>query len=544
MQVIPRPLRMDIPIILLLLVTAVGAVWWELMCPDRAVDDFVYALAIAEGEEFDSNAFFSEHGEPFESYQQVGRSITGHIFHENNRLANVIMLAITFVPRTPVRIVLGLIIVLMAFLLLRLVAVRDKYPAPLSAVIAVGLMWIALPWNDNMQSVDFQLNYVLSSVFFLGTILCIRTGARLWKSIVLAFLTALNHEAFAVVLAVWLFVTMLLSHDRKTRAACFWCLFPIAAVGLFSLFAGTGGRASGKSDSLWNLRDAQNTLIKGLSARWPSFLALLILVIRTVRHPRQWRENLPWFCAILAGTLMCAVFLVFGRLSWAPNLLSCIVLARCFAAFDGRVARVIAWTLMAGYVCWFASLVSWQRRLSAAHDSICAQLGSAHAATSSCVFLPEIITTDDIPAWLREIPAPHYFYDRYNNERVGRYYQRDYTTVAVLPDCLRGVAPQDWPRIPGTLRARGTNPTFILDKPYDGFILLTGSDEFIQPSPLMGLLSAIKSRLHSPATEVPLYVYTTPILLPDGQEAHMLLTAPLPRTFRNRRILRLDTIPH
>lgn len=535
--------KLTLPVFFLLLATAIGTVWWELVCPDKAVDDFAYSLAIPEGETFDSVPFFNESGEPFENLPQLVESIRGHILSENNRLANVLMFTLVFVPRPPVRVMLGLLIVLMAYLLLRLVAGRKFMPNPLAAVIAIALMWIALPWNDNMQSVDFQLNYVLSSVFFLGAIVCIRGGAKAWKGILLSFLTALNHEAFAVVLAVWLFLTMLLDTDRRRRAACFYSLIAIAVVGVFSLCAGTGTRAAGKGDSLWSWETARYMIIKGLSARWPSFAGLLVLLYKTVRNVRVWRETLPCFCAILTGTLMCSVFLVFGRLSWAPNLLSCIVMARCFVTCDGRGARIIAVGLSAFYILWLGQLVWWQRKTTAAHDMICAQLGRPHSASSSCVFLPEIITIDDIPGWLREIPAPHYFYDRYNSERVGRYYQRDYYPIAVLPDSLADFPPQAWPRVEGNLNARGIAPGYIIDRPFDGFIVLTGSEEFRKPSPLMAALSYLKDILHSPSTEVPMYVSSTPILLPDGEEAHMIFVNPLPRTFRGRSILRVDTIP-
>lgn len=558
-SVLSRPSFGGIYARLMLLVTFVGLLLWQINTPECS-DDYAYSLAPTYGVYTDSG-FWSCEGDEYSTAGEVWRGITGHALESNTRLTNLLYILVQLLPLPVVKTICGLIVWLMYASLLFYSLGRRGLRRPWLVLLATLAFWWIFPWWDTMQSSDFIFNYPLVSVLFvLWLHFYGRVDGfdkrRLFVFFVATCVLALFHEGFTVPLCFYVFADAILRNTSRRERIVRLMLCVVLAFGvLVIVFLGSKGRVESQNYTLefylqqlvWD----RVKLVFGLLPLLLAFAALFAAKIFGRGIPRELFRRELWPCAVaMAGVCaMCVVLSFYSRAAWGGDIFAFVVFMRlCSFVAVGRpavkmTARAVCIVSAVIYAWWFAELVHWQRVVTRCHEALVDYVSPRRTLTCDIAYSPRV-HADDIPFYLNDIPAPVEEVQPFNNGTFTCYWGRkDARVMLLLPERFEGISPDSLPVIPGNAGFRGDYPYIFIDKPYNGMLMIKGGEYREGHNPLMKIMNSVKTAVFGGADNVinP-YVESNTILMPDSSERYIVIVPLTPRTFRYREIIEIDTI--
>ncbi len=548
----------------LVAVVLVGTMAWTLSTT-YFTDDITYSFTVPESE----NAFWRCRGEALISFGQVPESIWNHYRYVNGRLANIIHISFQPLPREVECVVNSLMIVLM-FIGLLVFAVPEgkRVPTVYGSTAALVFLGMAFPWFDSMQSADYLVNYVWTSVgalLFLFLWLRIKNLSRggFVAYVVFTVFFAWMHEGFTCPMIAFAFFDILSGGNIRSRRH--WLVFGALCTGLIACVSvATINRAvSYLSYTTPGLMLAQATHI--ISTAWPLYVALVLMLFCHLRLREsmkgKWHFILSLFVAALIGIIMASLLHVINRGVWASDLFSVVICLRAIALLRwgagapsqkflrNAEARSAGTALFCAAVVlltslWFMELVRWQRRITAEEKTFVREFRSLAAPTS--VIYSDYTTREEVPFYLMGIP--YHAFDDWANNTLYTYHlaPNDSTFVAVLPpemspeagdsiDAFSRLAPLN-----ADGSCRGKWP-FIFSKHPDGSLLRVEVAEINgSVNPLDRLIIALRHGCPARRHSYYLWSATSPVFFPDGTKAYMHLPYMLVRSAFGRRIVEVE----
>lgn len=536
---------------LLVALTFAGAMVWDWHTPVSA-DDWCYLTVPPEGDDI---GFWGGRGRHIESWSDVGESLSRHFGMINGRLPNMAHTILAHIGHGPESLLLGACIGLFA-LMMALAGDTRRRLTPWSAMLAIALMWSAMPWYDYFQSLDFQMNYVPTSTMVLGLILLFPKindiGRKTYvATLILALLTGGMHEGFTIPLLVWLGVSAIINPAFRTRRAAGWGA--ALSVGLAIILVGGIGQRLDQQANLIDYSQLRFHATRIISAMWPLFLAMLFTAIELIANKKDRRATIRSLAALYAAALIAAaipvVLMLFGRVYWPMALFSSLIIMRIathwFESVPVRITIYNTALFIVLYTWWLFTLCKYEIRIGSEFQATIAQFEARQAegkAFSGVIYL-DAISDDEIPSELMGIVRQP-LDDGLTTNRLASYYGGFFEFAIAVDPALEGKSLEEWPLMPGNSGLRGRWPMLATaDTSHAHFIATAGPTTENMPA-TDRLLVAAKAIIGQPtdtAEHIFQFAYKA-IAMPDGSTAYRCLVGDLPRTFRHRPILRIDTL--
>lgn len=538
---------------LLLVVTTAGAIGWMLNTYAYA-DDLPYSHECIPG---DNDTFWFCQNAPVEHWSQVGSSIVNHYNTCNGRLSNLMMFPLAMFPRTVSEVLCGLLIGVMFWLLLSLGRLSPNKISLRWLAMAVTLLWLAIPWYDNFQSIAFQLNYVLPSVMMLATIQLLREGSR-WAWLT-AVATGWCHEGFGTVLVAVGLAMMLVARSGRRRIAVA-VIMTVLGIGL-SISPGTILRIQEKAGT--EPIALGGIMTRFISQGWVVWLAgFLLIIYMYMRRGRSrtlvvLKSVLPLATGAVVGMAQAMVLKSYGRVLF-PAIICAIAIVLVLVSEQAgesrprRGAVITASVAAIFYVLWLAAVI-------AVASHVCGQQQEFdRVAREMCHSDRPVVCADldiyDIPYWTVGLTSNYYYLD-YNQNRAQSFrYDIGDGRLVIMPAVLAGKTFDEWPLIPGTAGLYGIWPYVAGDtlrgemtesprgRIYNTAFMVTLGEPTPSCTPLEKLALAIRRTLGSDGNSVEIGARGYPAVI-DGSERVSYDFDWMPRGYANREVLRIDTIP-
>lgn len=533
--------------------TLAGCIVWQMLCPWCA-DDLPYSLAPFAGI-YSDNGFWNDLGDEYGSLSELWTGISGHAMMSNARLSNLLYIVVQLLPVAVVKFICGLLCAGMYLGLLFLGIPAERRRNPWLVTLVTLLFWVLFPWDDFMQSSDFVFNYPLPSVAVLLWLYFYRRadGLSPWGKVGLALLTvpvAWLHEAFTVPLGAYVFLDWLLRGRRSWYPLLLEAIMVSVVLGMSAIGSSTRleGYVFSASVILGSLRAGLFHFLKGMSIALLSlFLIGTVALLRRGSERRRFVQVFfPCAGAILCGIAVCIVLRTYERAAWGLDLFVCLALtglvseAKVLPRVGVAPAAVFA-VLAGGYAFWLSSLCVWQYRSTEGTYALYRALEPRGGRGFGPVYVDRVYSRD-LPFYLMGLNVPVDERNKYNNYTIANYFTRGRDVgVLVLPEKFRGVPIDSMPGIPGNAGARGEAPFYILDRPYEGCLSLTGGE--YRPgnnpaAPLLGKLKGMIPGVSGDRTEP--HVESVPFIDADSVLRYFIIVEPLPASFGNREIVRVD----
>ncbi|MDE6207552.1 MAG: hypothetical protein K2M55_07065 [Muribaculaceae bacterium] len=525
---------------LLAVATLIGMCAWMLCCEPMS-DDWFYAVC---GHDYDS--FWSAHGEVIHSFPVAVRSMMSHFVNVNGRLANAAHILFQPVPRPVEACLIACATAATLLMLVRLSRPTRRGLLPCS-ILAVVLLWTALPWWDTMQAYVYNMNYIVSSALSLAVVLAYaraesRGGALLIAYCFFCVLVGWWHEGFAVPLIAFAGLQSLADFRNRRK----WYITASLCAGMFcNLALGTLGRfISQTAESEGTTFSSVATLLA--IDLWPLWVAIgLLAIIAIIPGLRPTRSEgitlLILLAAALAGAAAGVMMRVPGRGVWSGNLFAILLILRVSAPWLARIrerlAAIAGAVFLIAYCAWLTSLVQWQRRESADIRAIDAMLQPRGPRTCSLLCY-DLLPTDSVPWWLGE--KVNAVYENFNHRKAHfSHYQRRREDMGIAPAACNGLAYQEWPAVPGNAELRGSGWQLFTDDPTMRHLRIVVGEPDDNMPPFDRLLLKLR-----PRDTYYLPWWPIPAITADGDTIYNVNFSHIPRTMRHRPILYIDALPH
>ncbi len=541
--------------VVLIGITLIGAIWWQLLCYPIS-DDYLYRLVPPE-DTCDMTAmdeWMPMAGE-ISSAGDYFRAVEVNFRAYNGRLANFAYMLVSNWPLMMNKLLCGLSIFLMFYLLLRMGLPGKGRLTPWYVALGVALLWIVFPWNDGMQSSAFIFNYVVSSVMLLGFMLLYRRfdsfgpGGK-WAMAFFAFAMGWVHEGFAICLGAYLVGYGIVS---RSWDRWHWLLLIAGGAGLsLILLSAVHARFDSWTETrelnIYSLR-ADLVFISGVL--FPVFLGILCVWFMFRRFAgdacRIQRAELAGFLlAMTAGICMCLVLGIYRRVRWPADVFVVLILLRGSALWlpgDGRgVGRRVltgCCALFAAlYAVWFGGVLGWQNRIR----HLCVEAENMvwpRYSTNSGVLYAPLIAETDVPWFYLGLPYPVYS-SYYFSDFFGAYWTGN-LDLAFVPEKFKGRSFCELPAVPGNAGVRGEYPWFYIDRKYDGLYEVLGEELDFWEAPGPWAVDKVKGTMLGRTDLVHPLAQLTPVNVNEADTMYRVYFR-LPYSFLRRRILRVDTL--
>lgn len=498
-------------------------------------DDLFYGI---ECDSYDD--MWSANGPDITNYAQALHSISVHFSEINGRLANGMHYLFQPLPRTVEIVFASLAMTLMLILLARMCRSGKAWlPAICWSLI---LMWTALPWWDHLQSLDFQMNYTVSSAICLTTILLYGSISRygIWSFIaflILCFIAGWWHEGFAVALAAYFGLRALTDRKNKRR----WAVVCAVAAGTaLNMCLGTFLRIMAQMGSAVNI-GLSSVLSQLVLHMWPLWLATVPIAISLLRR-RQPRELMTdvitLYAAALCSALVALAVRVPGRGVWAADLFAVMAIVRLSGTWLTRIPKGVwpACGILTAvlYGAWLWRLTEQQKLVSADLHAVARQFEPRGPRLQNIAYR-NFTTSDEAPWWLLDV-ANQPLEEFRNRTAAYSYYCMRRRDMSVAPEDVKGKKLSEWPLIAGNARLRGRWPMVYTDDTTFRHLNITFGSPHNMP-PVDRLLSAFRPAKSHIMPWWPIETYTE-----TGDTIYLVNFAELPRTLRHRPVLRIDVV--
>ena len=526
-----------------LVLTILIAIFWCGNTPLHT-DDFYYQHVPGPD---DSTSMWLNKGEMITSFSQVPIAIVNHRLNVNGRVSNSAYLAVQPLPQPVIRYFCGLVLALLGWMFWRWCGRRSLRNNILAIAIPV-LMWTGLQWGDQMQSADFQFNYILPSVMLTGCMMFFWKREKkpgIWGWLLLAVFSTW-HECFTIIFGAFLFVQWLFQRDKRTFIAI--CI--LIAGALFQFSAGTKDRMA------INLTEAENVLqffpFSYLIAKsWVTFVAIGLWLLRRRSVPQQVRRSLDHYgVGMIAVLLVSIAFIVIlaapQRAHWGADILAILFVLNILRTY--RSVRLPMWLKILAlviYTAWGSSLIYWQLRVTRFTNYTIEQIKNGYVAIDDF----DGISEEYIPFWLMDITRLQYTpFDSWEYYSLPCVVSENKSIGYIIrPQSLHGSSFENWPKYAGQndMRIGGTR---LITRLHDGKnfeekqLRVTFGKPTIGTSPVNLLLGRIKGANNDSITSY-MRVSVQNWIVVNGDTIDVLNLERQPRTTKGRPIIAIDTLP-
>lgn len=530
----------NIIVLLLAAITFAGASAWLLNAPVLS-DDFNYRCT-----GIDYKEFWGAEGDDISTWLEAVTACGYHIGQINGRLANLAHIMFQPAPRCIEACFIGLAIAAIAVCLVwnSRCRPRSRWWCTIAAIV---LMWTALPWYDNMQSLVFEMNYSVSSVLLLCAVaLYDRCGQMTRPAFAalcgLCLVTGWWHEAFGAALVAITGIYAMYDIRSRRRRALFACTLAGFAIGMiWGTLARFGSQNTSTDHSI-----VFQMLSRYLMQLWPLWLAMALWLVAYIRRKESRKALLQRQGTLLAaaiGTVGIAIFMALvDRALWPAQILSIVVILSIITQATERRIAPLARIACVGvfalcYAVWFCGIVKWQKTVTAQQLEIEAQM-SPRGPRAQSIYYADLITSDEIPWYYLDIPRQN-LHNYFNLTSLYCYYNRRRSSMATAPARYRSLRADSWPLIEGTAGMRGEWPQLFVSDTIMRHIALTMSPAEGSISPADRLILALNG---NDTTTFVLPWWPQIFITAQGDTVTAFTTLTLPRSMRHRRLLRVDTL--
>jgi hypothetical protein len=523
------------------ILTLLGAIAWRL-CSYYYLDDVSY-MHIAPV--IDQESFWFGQCPMLHSVSDVFESAVNHYLFVNGRLANMICMLSMLFPRWIVDIADGIMTFLMYVLLMRVTKRSYFHYNPIQTIVGLLYFGLAFTWYSYMQSSDFLINYVWTSVGALFLISQINHSDRLSKVqvalvAVLAVFVNWMHEAFACSLVAYTFILWAIGNKscRKSRfiIGLGLCIGLVIAV----ISPGTMCRADGHVGHIKYIIYHAVRCVSELWPLWLSFIATFGLRKKVGAH--RFKAYMPLILASYAGAMaslaISLICLILDRGLWPVYLyVSIPIMAYVDAVVkpkkvEPRWMKIVLALAVCAYAAWFVQLTRWQWRFSNERKDVHQLL--IHS-TSPIVYY-DLTSDNDVPSYLLGIVF-HEGYsfgggmDKYAVDFFGR------PGMIVLPTKYKGVPLRDL-KIAGNTKFCGNWPyLYSYDDSCTEANVTVG-----RPGACVTILNRMIMALGADTVSHPLRFEQMPIKDFEGNTIYVHYREAMGRSIYGREFLRIDKL--
>lgn len=263
---------------------------------------------------------------------------------DNARFANTAEVFMMMLPRW-IRALFSLAIMLTFLLQTRRLSLAYGRHSALPLIFLLCVIRLLMPWRENMESLDFVLNYMVPVVLAMCVYISLtKSDGRKWPgtgACIAAFCVGFWHEGIALPLAVSLGIWGLT--DRQLRYRC-WTLMLLIVPGMLFLWF---------SPAMYNriyVHDHDGFRMAYLRRTAPLHPAALIALaavgitasagrLRVLISRAEWHMLLGWCGAIATSLCMQAVVTDTLRVAWMADLLGCIIIGRMVVMLTRQLSQ-------------------------------------------------------------------------------------------------------------------------------------------------------------------------------------------------------------
>lgn len=439
------------------------ALWQAMAVP--MYDDISYERMVVAP---DPKSFWEGEGKVIENWNEVAESSVNHYKCINGRLTNIIMFSTVLFPRWVGSILVGILAGLMFWGIMR---AAGQYPGKrISAALvwlAALLIWWWLPWNDNMISRDYALNYVTPSataLIYAVAFLSGREGSRRLITalgIIAGLLTGLLHEGFSLpIIGASAVLIFFFSPRRKTRLAMTAALIAGALVCI--LAPSTFARIDEQSQLRGYFGNPMGIVRNLKPMIVPAAISVLLtaLYIWKARKRRiSDQKTLFWITAGSIGIAMAVVLGYSGRMLWLPNLCMLVYSLGLLSKLwnpKGTAAISAASVLAAIGILWSILFLRTENQVAKSQR----ELKAALLSSPDAIVYVSLFPAADIPWWTAGMI--HQFFPTTLLWNVAYDYSL-HRHPLILPEEFKGKSFEQWEKLPGDNPYRGF-PTFWYSK--------------------------------------------------------------------------------
>lgn len=357
-------------------------------------DDFSYMRTVVQGNE---PVFWDGAGSVISSWGDALSTLWPHYTTINGRLSNLLMFLTVPMPHWLVAFIQALVAAASVWAVLRICSnAAESTVKPWLAAIIAAAFWFWFPWNDNMVSTDYYLNYALPAATMLiyGHLLTNGRKSHMVLLTVMGFLTGWLHEAFGLSAlsgtVVWLAVA-----SKGERRRVFAALEAVAAGCAVSVLAPS---TLARIDN-FPIDDTIHHTFHYLLASKPLYITLLLTVVAAVCRrftPRTSGILGFWATAALASFAIGWHFRGTAHYFWpmftALYAYCAVLLALIFVKSKPLMPLALSVTLC--YALWGVGLAVQSARAGAVNSVVLSQL----EAGEKTVYVPH---HGPQPKWVR-----------------------------------------------------------------------------------------------------------------------------------------------
>lgn len=415
-------------------------------------DDFIYQRRIIP----EISTVYWSFNTPFiETWSELWETICNHYCFVNGRLSNLVFLSLQFLPPWAIKFICAVFTAMLALSFWW--AIGWKRIGRKGLVIAYAvLFWTGLQWYDAMQSSNFIMNYVPSSLFMIILIrelVLTSTRPKIW-CLVLLFVFSFWHEGFTAVLLSFLLVYCLKRNSRRL-----WIAVGILSVGLLlQLPSGTVGRANWFITATMPYSAWWIMIFKS----WSTVVALLLWIVcrRYVADDVRGKIDLFGMAFVASWVVMIGMTFMLHfpqRAHWPNDILAILFIMMILGCLPAvRVPRVL-WVSFAGiYSLWCGSLLFWQQKASSFSDYCVAELKSGQTLVND----RNDEYTAYFPFWL--MGMIYYPWEPYIDYFVRGHTHDEFQSMVIVGSRHIGKSPEEWPEVPGENNWLEPSPGFYV----------------------------------------------------------------------------------
>lgn len=445
--------------LLLLLAGLVAGVWMycNIASGSGWADDFPYSrLPIHAGTEDD---FFNCAGPRLDSLSHLPEAFKEHYMAVNGRLANMLSFTLRLLPPLLRALLHAMAFALMLASMMRLAFGPGWKSHYLAVILAACCVWAVLPWQENLASECYYVNYVWSAalnLMFLSLLLEPSGRFPRWAICLLGAFAAMMHEGIGAAMDAGM---ILIACQRRNHInlppLCIYILFsllPLLSPGIRAL-AGMRAEAEYASNFFSYILGVRLIII--WAAALPAIFRLLF------RHEFSSREAVIW-AIIFTGIAIGILSRQGGRALWLPMTLAIsLVFHYARPVVSLRLKTAMALTAALIFSIWGAWLCAWQYYASCERDTLLAAL---RAAGDKVIYM-DLLQPDELP-WPLLLTVSHVNGDQTIRANLQAEVFRDARhSMAVLPAAWRDRQLSQLPAIEGTAGAHGMPYTFLSTRP-------------------------------------------------------------------------------
>lgn len=534
--------RLDISfVVIFMTLLTIGIVTWELIALPYS-DDYYYFFTYCDRPGI---GFLTPSDQPITTFGQAIDSFNLHYLGFNSRMANLFMYLSNILPTEIRDIICGVLIVTMLALIIISACGKRGLMSPLTVTSASTLMWIMLPWHDNLVSIDFQINYVLCvlPVLWFLYIYLYKISSVSRKLLIgtgfIAFFAGSMHEGMSIpALTATIAVYTFYPADRKRRLAL---MIPFIVGVAVCLGPGTFRRLFYGGEMNFDIAHYPQFVTRAISGLWQWLMPIGAMFYLAARRGWNTAAKLtaaewPWMLMAIVNFVIGLLVLRMDRTLWMMDISLIVVTLKLLSghnAMKQSVKLTISVVLAALNLTFISGLCVEQNKY--ANDQ---QFSIDMITEKKCrAIYTNLPLEDNAPWWTLGIP---HRYDGRDDIAQFTFSSAMDTSIEtfypILPAKLIGKSFEQWPEIAGDNPFRGEYPNLYCSDSISAEISITVGEPLQSMNPVNRLITLVAG--HPKATHVKLY----PIMLWDGDSGKIYKYSiqALPRTIKSRRFISLD----